>query len=214
VADPTDSPTDRHGASTDRDDGPQGHRLHGSERENALTVAASELGAWRRWRAVADTTGLEDPLELRGRDQPDSPIIVPFEDLDGAGELDENLTDELGADLTIRSASPSLDGEGVLSIQDMSPGTYTVTFKPPGAQWSSSPVWLDESELHDVDGAEATPVLAFHSHNDRYHLELEATHRSFIILWLRRELPIRFRPDAERFKVWAPDTELADGRGE
>ncbi|MFB6374479.1 MAG: hypothetical protein ABEN55_15475 [Bradymonadaceae bacterium] len=212
----SESPFDRHGGPADptQQEGPETHQLSGSQRETLLQIAHQHLGEWREWRRVAETSELEDAVDLFDRTHVDSPVVVPFElDQSPTTTEDENLTDELGVELVVHSASPELDGEGLLEVTDVGWEAYEVTFQPPSNRPGASTT-LAAEDLHDVDGAERTPRLKLTAEQERYYLEIEITHRLWMVLWLRRELPIQLDPRIGRHTLVVPDAALPAGRGE
>lgn len=212
---PSEPPFDRHGGPVDSEDAPTEHELSGSPRELLFQIAHRRLDEWRQWRRIAEETDLVDPLDPHGRDHIDSPLIVPFElDSDPSKSEDEDLTAELGFDVVVHTATGELDGEGLLEITDTAYEEYEVTFTAPGDSSPGPATKLTAADLHDVQGGEATPTVVLRSAGLRYYLELELRHDWWMVLWLRRELPVYLNPDVSRYTVLVPDLELPAGRGE
>lgn len=212
---PSESPYDRHGAPVSGDDAPAEHELSGSPRELLFQIAHRHLGEWREWRRIAEETGVVDPLDLYGGGQVDSPLIVPFElDADPTATEDEDLTDELGFKLDVVSGTGELEGEGKLEVTDTDYEAYELTFTAPGDATAGPAQPVDYGRLHDVNGAEATPEIRLPSEGYRYTLQVELDHKLWLVLWLRRELPVYLDPEILRYTVLVPDVELPRGRGE
>lgn len=197
------------------DDAPLEYQLSGSPRELLFQVAHRELGEWREWRRIAEETGIDDPLDLYGGDHQNSPLIMPFElAADPTKSEDENLTEELGFELNVVSGTGELEGEGKLEVTDTGFEAYEVSFTAPGDTQSGPGQAVDDALLHDVDDGEATPVVRLPSAGQRHTLQVELRHDVWIVMWLRRKIPVYLDPDASRYTVLVPDVQLPSGRGE
>lgn len=212
---PSEPPFSRHGTPVESRDAPAAHQLTGSPRELLYQIAHRRIGEWRAWRRIAEKTGIIDPLDPHGREHTDSPLVVPFErDNDPSKTDDEDLTDELGFELAVHSATGELEGVGILRLTDTAVEEYEVTFQAPDDTAPGVAQTITYADLHDVAGAEATPSVRVASEGARYFVDIELRHDLFFVLWLRRELPIYFDPDVTRYTVLIPSVELPEGRGE
>jgi hypothetical protein len=207
-------PYSRHGDAVETDDAPRTYTLRGSERENLLQIAHRELGEWRLWRDIADENGLVDPLDLAGVEQPEeSRLVIPFDVVaGGSGTEDEDLTTDLGHSITLEGATPELDGEATLTIEDTAVDEFEMTLTAPDGSTAGAAVAVSKSDFFDVDGEAITRRFVLRSENDRFAVDIELDIDLWLILWLRRCLPLYLSSSPARAELLVPEPELDEGR--
>ncbi|MDZ7703367.1 MAG: hypothetical protein U5L04_02655 [Trueperaceae bacterium] len=179
-----------------------------------LQIAHRQLGEWRLWREIADENELVDPLDLSGRNH-DSPseLVIPFEVVSGgSGTENENLTSELGPSIVIKGATPELEGAATLYISDTDWLEFELTFEAPDGSTAGAAVGVTESDFKDVDGEPVDRGFTLFSDNDRYTVDITLDLDLWLILWLRRCLPLYLDASASRAELLVPDPELDEGR--
>lgn len=201
---PSESPFDRHGRPVEND--PQQVRvpLYGGRYENAFTVAHRAVGEWRMHRALVDSTGADDPLELRGLTD------------DGVGRMlicdgDVDITDELGLEVTILGRSPELRGYGMVAIDDVAPDVFEVSLQLEGEDPGETVVTLTSERFAAPDGDGGLPVgLVLRSEDDRHWLHIEIDGDIWTCMWLHRAMPVYFDVRPTRFEAVVPALELGE----
>jgi hypothetical protein len=205
----SESPYTRHGRAVEGEQAPTRHQLNGSPRQNLLQIAHRELGEWRQWRSIAEENGMVDPLDLAGVEHADeSRLVVPFELVDGSGQEDEDLTEELGPSIRVHGATPEMSGTGALTVTDTNLGEFELMLTAPDGSTAGAAVAISETDFEDVDGEPVSRRLVLTSKGDRYFVDLSIDIDLWLILWLMRDTPIYFDPTAARAELLVPELEL------
>lgn len=204
MARPSESPFDRLGAAREQER-PRVRAVPIIQGATIFALAHQALGEWRRWRELLEQSGVEDGFELGGELLPDTlELYATTPLLDGSGSAPLDLTAELGVALGLSWGAGALVGDGALVVEDVAFGSYTLAFRAPSEAEAGPAVALDDDDFLGADGSEQPVQLELTSASGAARVALSLDRDAWLVLWMARELLVRFAPTPARDVLLAP----------
>lgn len=201
---PSESPFDRLGAAREQER-PRVRAVPLIQGATIFALAHQALGEWRRWRELLETSGIEDGFDLEGRVYPDTlPLLTTTPLLDGSGDAELDLTATLGVRLTLIAIEGALAGDGALVVEDVAFGSYTIALRAPGDTDAGTPQAITDADFAGADGSLQAVRLELVSEAARARVVLEIDRDAWLVLWMARELTVRFVAAPARAALLAP----------
>jgi hypothetical protein len=201
---PSESPFDRLGAAQ----GQERPRVRAVALIQGATIFAQThqaLGEWRRWREVLEASGIEDGFDLGALSYPDALSLLTTTPLqDGSGDAELDLTATLGVWFALIAIEGALVGDGGLVVEDVGFGAYTIALRAPGDAVAGTPQAITDADFAGADGSLQAVRLELVSEAGRARVVLEIDRDAWLVLWMARELTVRFAATPARTALLAP----------